>query len=132
WQLLKADDASVVSHPQIGDTWETELSRRAFYPLTFPVTVGPGSISVAVTVGAGLARQTAYAAIDLASNLAGVAARALSVSLSYRFAGRLIAALGATASTVFLRLSSFILLCVGVGILWSGLAELLRSIVLSR
>ena len=30
----------------------TELSQQAFYPLTLPLTVGPGSISVAITVGA--------------------------------------------------------------------------------
>ncbi|WP_280954669.1 MarC family protein [Paludibacterium denitrificans] len=31
-----------------------QLKQRAFFPLTFPLTVGPGSISVAITVGASL------------------------------------------------------------------------------
>src|SRR5579871_5510673 len=31
---------------------ESEYSRQAFYPLTLPLTVGPGSISVAIAVGA--------------------------------------------------------------------------------
>ena len=44
----------------------------------------------------------------------------LTVFLSYRFASRLIAYLGETGTAVFLRLSSFILLCVGVAIIWSG------------
>jgi multiple antibiotic resistance protein len=61
------------------------------------------------------------------SDLAGVAIVALSVSLSYRFAGRLVRFVGDTGATVFLRLSSFILLCVGVSIMWSGFVDLLRA-----
>jgi multiple antibiotic resistance protein len=34
------------------DAWQREVGRRSFYPLTFPLTVGPGSISIAVTLGA--------------------------------------------------------------------------------
>jgi len=33
---------------------------------------------------------------------------------------------------VFLRLSSFILLCVGVGMIWGGLADLLRVLIATR
>src|SRR4029453_12245886 len=46
-QLLSADTMATV------DT--SEPLRRAFYPLTLPLTVGPGSISVAITLGANAA-----------------------------------------------------------------------------
>jgi multiple antibiotic resistance protein len=56
----------------------------------------------------------------------------ISVYLSYRFASRLIALLGDNGATVFLRLSSFILLCVGVSITWGGIAELIQSLPAPR
>jgi multiple antibiotic resistance protein len=52
--------------------------------------------------------------------MAGVSLIAVSVFLSYRFSSRRIAYLGETGTTVFLRLSSFILLCIGVSIIWTG------------
>jgi multiple antibiotic resistance protein len=53
----------------------------------------------------------------------------VTVFLSYRFASRVIGRLGETGSIVILRLSSFILLCVGVSILWSGIVDLIRPLM---
>ena len=61
-----------------------------------------------------------------------VALIAVAVFLSYRFSSRLIAYLGETGTTVFLRLSSFILLCIGVSIIWTGLVDLIRPLLLER
>ena len=59
----------------------------------------------------------------------GLLRRDATVFLSYRFASRLIASLGETGTAVFLRLSSFILLCVGVSIIWSGLVDLVQPLL---
>jgi multiple antibiotic resistance protein len=48
--------------------------------------------------------------------------------IALRFATQLLKPLGETGTTVFLRLSAFILLCLGVQIVWDGLSELLRSL----
>ncbi|MEO8071123.1 MAG: MarC family protein [Acidobacteriota bacterium] len=123
WRLINSEEPPRAPHP--GEAWERGLSERAFFPLTFPLTVGPGSISVAVTLGA---RLSGIAAVqDLVSEVIAVGVIAVIVFLSYRFASRLIGSLGATGTSVFLRLSSFILLCVGVAILWSGIEELVRG-----
>jgi multiple antibiotic resistance protein len=47
WRLLN-DDARPAAEPKPVEAWEREVERRAFYPLTFPLTVGPGSISIAI------------------------------------------------------------------------------------
>ncbi len=65
-----------------------------------------------------------YAAADLV----GIAIIAVVVYLSYRFASRLIASLGETGTNVFLRLSAFIMLCVGVAILWGGIVGLVEPL----
>src|SRR6476660_6831855 len=47
WRRLNARGAAPTDTVTVEDGWEREVARRAFYPLTFPLTVGPGSISVA-------------------------------------------------------------------------------------
>ena len=100
---------------------------QAFYPLTLPLTVGPGSISVAVTLGANASRSGLDVWAILAS-IAGSAVIALSIYLCYRFADRLARLLGATAMTVIVRLSSFLLVCIGVQILWNGVSAFLTTL----
>jgi multiple antibiotic resistance protein len=132
WRLLNEDEAPAPDKPALKDTWEREVARRAFYPLTFPLTVGPGAISIAITLGAGLSTRSTTGVTDLVTDLIGVAFVALSVYLSYRFASRLISFLGDTGAAVFLRLSSFILLCVGVSIMWGGISDLLQPLLSQR
>jgi multiple antibiotic resistance protein len=127
WRLLNHDESDT-TNPDPVDAWEREVARRAFYPLTFPLTVGPGSISVAITLGA-RTPSGARALGEVAAALVGVLIVSLTVFLSYRFSSRLIAYLGDTGTVVFLRLSSFILLCVGVAIIWSGVVDLVQPLL---
>jgi len=127
WRLLHEGHADE-DRPAVVDAWERETARRGFYPLTFPLTVGPGSISIAITLGARSAGNVASAAMGLVADLIGLLVIAVTVYLSYRFASKLIAWLGETGTNVFLRLSAFILLCVGVSILWGGVVGLLADL----
>lgn len=124
WRLLHApeepEDRSSVSN--------AGPSIDAFYPLTMPLTVGPGSISVAVTLGS--QRPTATADIAQLAVLggaavAGLAAIAITIFVSYRFADRIIAILGARGTDVLMRLSAFILFCIGIQIIWNGYSSLI-------
>ena len=54
----------------------------------------------------------------------GLAAIALTVFFCYRFADRMVALLGASGVNVVIRLSAFILLCIGIQIIWSGYSAL--------
>jgi multiple antibiotic resistance protein len=53
---------------------------------------------------------------------------AASIYWSYRFAETLGRTLGDSAMNVIIRLSSFILVCIGVQILWNGVSALLRTL----
>ena len=99
--------------------------RQAFYPLTLPLTVGPGSI----TVGANRTEGAEWRWPLIAGLLIGALVIAVSIYLSYRFAEKIAAALGDAAMSVVVRLSSFILVCIGVQISWNGLSALLRSVL---
>jgi multiple antibiotic resistance protein len=104
-----------------------EIAKRAFYPLTMPLTVGPGSISVAVTLGANADKRHHAFPMLLISALLGPAVIALSVYFAYRYSEALARLLGEVAMSVIVRLSSFILFCIGVQILWNGCRALLAT-----
>ncbi len=95
----------------------------SFYPLTMPLTVGPGSISVAITIGS-RKPETEFAfpavALHAVGAFLGVVAIALSIYIAYRFAGSLARVLGTTGLEVMVRLSAFILMCIGIQIIWNG------------
>jgi multiple antibiotic resistance protein len=132
WSLLNRDDDDEESADAKTSATSARISARAFYPLTLPLTVGPGSISVAITVGANRQQGVPAQWPVLVAAVAGAAVVAVTIYLSYRFAERIARALGETAMKVLIRLSSFILLCIGVQILWNGLSVLLRSVLDTR
>ena len=129
WSLLKQredekeDVQEAVVQPQ-------DISRRAFYPLTLPLTVGPASISAAITLGANAAHHHLYHPLTILAALIGLALIAISILLCDGFADRLARILGPTGMTVITQLSSFFLVCIGVQIAWNGMKALLESVTL--
>jgi multiple antibiotic resistance protein len=128
WSLLNRKDELDGRQESKHSASASDLSRRAFYPLTLPLTVGPGSISVAITLGANRPQGNEPHWSYLTAAILGAVVVAITIYLSYRFAQSLARVLGDTAMNVVIRLSSFILLCIGVQIGWNGASTLLRSL----
>jgi multiple antibiotic resistance protein len=125
WNLLNQpdDDSSTSKRPP--DSLEDAL-QHAFYPLTLPITVGPGCISIAITLGAHIRRQTGTGFRNglprhLIAGLSGMFLLCLLVMVCYGNADRLVKLLGKSGTTILIRLSAFILLAIGVQIIWNGL-----------
>ena len=124
WRLLRdgasaADDRNEAHQAPVID---------AFYPLTMPLTVGPGSIAVAIALGAERPPDATggFAIAFLAAGaFVGLVAIALTIFVCYRFATRMVAMLGTSGINVLIRLSAFILLCIGIQIIWSGYSALM-------
>ncbi len=123
WKLLSAEQ---LAEHDVGDAGSAGAPVRkvgSFYPLTMPLTVGPGSMSVAITIGsrkpAGLPPISALAE-HASGAVLGVLAIGVSIYLAYRFAQALGRLLGATGIEVLVRLSAFILMCIGIEIIWNG------------
>jgi multiple antibiotic resistance protein len=124
WSLLnQSEESSAKAEPA---TLEDALE-HAFFPLTLPLTVGPGCISIAITLGAHLRRQVGvgfdhgYPRRFLAA-LAGMVLMCISVYFCYGNAERLVSLLGRSGTNILMRLSAFILVVVGVQIMWNGLS----------
>jgi multiple antibiotic resistance protein len=135
WSLLQAPEANEAKKKdqarQDGRTAAADVSSTAFFPLTMPFTVGPGSISVAIALGAerpessGLLRRFEF---TVGACLAAITV-CLIVWIAYSGAPRLVRLLGPSGARIVTRLVALILLCIGVQIVISGVQEVLAGAI---
>ena len=133
WRMLNEPDATEQRRSETPSPRSIDVSpsRLAFYPLTMPLTTGPGTISVAISLGAGRPHGFHEATLlFFVETLAAVVLMALLVYGFYRYSGRLANLIGATGTTIVVRLSAFLLFCIGIQVLWNGAAELLGTLPL--
>jgi multiple antibiotic resistance protein len=97
-----------------------------------PFTTGPGTISVAIALSA----SRPSAANELLPFYAGASGAAIAVAfviaICYASADRLVALLGPVRARILTRLSAFLLLCIGVQILISGVQGALSTTLAHR
>ena len=127
WNLLNDESkpASVAVDPHQASA---VAIAHAFYPLTMPLTIDPGVMSVAVTIGANHAHTLDRLLIQLLAGAIGAAIVALSILLTYRYAERFAERIGHKGMVIVLRLSAFIVMSIGVQIAWNGVKALLKEI----
>jgi multiple antibiotic resistance protein len=131
WTMLNQKELTGSHEHSSGHSVDlNDIFKNAFYPLTMPLTVGPGSISIAITLGANSPREHGFDILPVLAALIGSLIIALTVFLCYGSADRLARLVGPTGMGVILRLSSFLLVCIGVQILWNGAKVLLASVPL--
>jgi multiple antibiotic resistance protein len=86
-----------------------------------------------VVISLGLSRSFYASSTDeiifVLASLAAVLVIAVAIYLCFAYADRVQRLLGPGGTDIAVRLSAFILFCLGVQILWSGGSELLRSVL---
>lgn len=132
WDLLQsaaatAGDDEPHGPPAAEPLRARSMRARAFYPLTLPITVGPGSISVAIALGTG-APSRGLSVPHLAGVAVALILLAVSIYVCVRFAARIGQLLGTAGTEVAARLFAFVMLCIGVQILWLGVSGLLETL----
>jgi multiple antibiotic resistance protein len=130
WTLLnegahKETDKLIVKERQ------TDYASQAFYPLTLPLTTGPGTIAVMISLG--LSRSP-YSDLsqdlrDVAANLLAAIAIAGTIYFCFAYSDRVEKMLGHGGTDILVRLSAFILFCIGVQIIWSGASDLIGTVI---
>ena len=129
WNLINAESITPKHDEQLADAQTPEkLFETAFYPISFPMTVGPGVLAASVTLGVSITGQVADISMSqltarLLGIFAGIAVLALTVRVCYGYAEKFMAMLGETGAIVFLRICAFILLCIGIQLAWDGLTS---------
>jgi multiple antibiotic resistance protein len=131
WSLLNQHEAK--ADPDRTDVAEAtfgSLQQKVFYPLTFPVTAGPGCIVVTLTLSAHASAKgvlpdvMAHVGIVLA-----VVALSLLVFVCYAYAPKITARIPPQTAHGILRVIAFVLLCIGVQITWNGVEALLKTVL---
>ncbi len=136
WNVLNERSAGAESRNKEQETGQSgepdtrHLEEGVFYPYTFPVTSGPGTLVALLTVTAHISDK------DLTHNiLAHLAVFLAIVVLSvlcyfcYAYAPRITKVIPPSTAHGILRVIAFILLCIGIQIAWNGLSALIATIV---
>jgi multiple antibiotic resistance protein len=130
WSLLFENDANANTRKKNAEfagsgSIDDGLSDKIFYPFTFPITAGPGTLVVMLTLSA---RVSNKGLTETAEAHAGIVLAAIVLSASvyfcYGYAPRLIRAVSPSTVHGILRVIAFILMCIGVQIAWNGIAML--------
>lgn len=122
WQMLNNEARF---SPAEQEELKARMTSKAFFPMTMPVTAGPGSIAVTLTLVPAGSLLKSYTWIKFAADAAGIALAALSVFFFYRYSENLLRRLGRAGTQTISKISAFILLAIGVQIIWDGIRGLL-------
>jgi multiple antibiotic resistance protein len=130
WKLLSEGSRKEQEQPALSTV--AEYTKMAFYPLTLPLTTGPGTIAVMISVG--LSRRSYSSAIEelqfVISTVLATLVTAITVYICFKYADRLERLIGRDGINIAVRLSAFILFCLGVQIITTGISELLSTMPL--
>ena len=127
WRMLNrqdSDEAMSAVAEKTSDLTDAEIVRRSFFPITFPLTTGPGTISAAIALGASIPHTPLLYMVDAVVSVAGAALTAAVLYVIFRNSARLLDKLGEVGTLVMMRFMAFILLCIGIEIMWAGWSEL--------
>jgi len=127
WQMLSArdNDTGVAQAAGAAVVDDGQLQQKAFYPLSFPLTTGPGTLAACIALGA---HGESITPLNILSGvivaIGGAAMVAVVIYLVLRNSIRVMTRLGAAGTRVLQQLVAFVLLCVGIQLMWSGWQEL--------
>jgi multiple antibiotic resistance protein len=136
WSVLNERDARAMvknkeEESEVRNETRTQyLEQGAFYPFTFPVTSGPGTLVALLTLTAHISDRVisknilAHAGVFLA-----VVVLSVLVYFCYAYAPKITKVIPPSTAHGILRVVAFILLCIGVQIAWNGLAILLSNLL---
>jgi multiple antibiotic resistance protein len=128
WQMLLPQERHEDRKRRQAQEADADPLEAAFFPLTMPLTTGPGTISVAIALGS----ERPASGIGLLEFFVGVSAAAVAnaavVWIAYRSADRITGWMGPSARNILARLTAFLLLCIGVQILVSGVGDVVASL----
>jgi multiple antibiotic resistance protein len=123
WQLLNSqgDKTDQQSSASLGS-----YSDSVFYPLTFPITAGPGCIVVTVTLSAHASHHAVLEDVIAHFGIAAaIVVQGLLVWLCYAYAPTITRKIPAQTAHGILRVIAFVLLCIGVQIAKNGLSAMI-------
>ena len=125
WQLLNQKESGKPFANADMDNPNALIEPKAFYPFTFPLTIGPGGMAVVLTFSAHLNRESRLlVTLEQASAIIGIFLMCLVVSLCYRNLKYMTKRFSAAGALALSKILAFFVLCIGVEIAWAGFKAL--------
>ena len=125
WRIMNKTEDNSQPDPYNLST-EARALAMSFFPLTLPMICGPGTITVAITLGANQLKENLLFTVAYYVGLClGIVLLAITTYYSYHYAGYLTKKLGKNGTLVIMKLSAFISLCIGLTIVWHGVQGLI-------
>lgn len=129
WSMLSSPGSATATPSVDLSLAGSSVAGKSFYPLTFPLTAGPACVVVTLTLGAHASRGPLVdVVLAHVGAMIGIALIGVVVYVSYVNADRTTALLSPSTTEGMLRIISFILLCIGGEIMWSGIDALVKSV----
>ena len=128
WEFLSSDKENHQADVKTDETGYISLQNKLFYPITFPVTTGAGTISVLFTLSAHSARANiGEYLIGTAAIMLAIIFTCLLIYIFYLNAKTIITHLGSKGEMIINRLSAFLIFCVGLQIAVTGIRALIKG-----
>jgi len=125
WQLLNQNETSKPVSEEGLDKSHTSIEPKAFYPFTFPLTIGPGGLAVVLTFSAHLNRESLLlVTLEQGAAIAGIFLMCVVVSLCYRHLNNMTKRFSPATALAISKILAFFVLCIGVEIAWAGFKAL--------
>jgi len=130
WGFISASDKSdeKETKPDKIEQGYDSIESKLFYPITFPLTTGAGTVSVLFTLSAHSARAniTEYL-VSTSAILLAIISMCILVYVFYLNTKTIIHFLGSRGEMIINRISAFLIFCVGLQIAVSGITTLIKG-----
>lgn len=133
WKLLNQGSKSSEGCDDSSGINDSNAMNSSFYPLTLPLTVGPGSIATVIALVANYKKTPNF---EFENEIAGIIggtlaiiAVSLTIYIAYREASGIKRILGDSGTNVLMRLFAFILFAIGIQIIWGGVHGLILDVM---
>jgi multiple antibiotic resistance protein len=131
WEFLSSDSKETHEN-NIADKVEMEpfpiVENKLFYPITFPITTGPGTIAVLFTLSAhGASANPSVYLLNIVALLVSIIGICILIFIFYLNTNRLISYIGLNNEQIINRFMAFLIFCVGLQIAAGGIINVIKS-----
>lgn len=136
WSLLNQQGASAHQQEKEDQAPASDIEKlyqQTFYPLTFPITAGPGCIVIMLTLTANASTHGLLPKlISHLGILIAVVVLCVLVYFAYAYAPLITRKISPQTAHGVVRVIAFLLLCIGVQIAWNGVSSLVLTLMKHR
>lgn len=132
WEFLSSDDKEVPANTSNDKVEQLEkikqVENKLFYPITFPITAGAGTIAVLFTLSAQSAdKNLSVYLVNIGALFISIIGICLLIFLFYLNTNRLLSYIGTHNEVIINRIMAFLIFCVGLQIAAGGIMHLIKA-----